>query len=212
VRVELRIRDERAVLADDDGVEVREADPHRLPLGPELADALHEWARVAAALSRTDEEATPGTPSEAGAVVSRRGHQLATRVAAVMGSPVRYRDPVTGADIVIEPPPREPSKAPSVVERLFGKPEPESEATPWGTGLVVAAFVAVVLAVAMLALAGTLATETSGWLAIAACLVVSGGLAPSLWLARRLPILRWAALGAAAGMLISWVGVLLVVL
>lgn len=215
VQVELRIRGERAVLAADDGVAVREADPHSLPLGAELAEALHEWARVAAALSRADEEPTPGSPervSEAGAVVSRRGHQLATRVAAVMGGPVSYRDPVTGEEFVVEPPPREPSKAPSVVERLFGKPEPASEPTPWGTGLTVAAFVAAVLAVAMLALAGTLATETSGWLAIAACLVVSGGLAPSLWLARRLPILRWAALGAAAGMLVSWVGVLIVVL
>jgi hypothetical protein len=211
VLVELRIRGERAVLAADDGVGVREADPHSLPLGPELADALHEWARVAAALSRAEEEGAPQERgSEAGAVVSRRGYQLATRVAAVMGAPVSYVDPVTGADVVIEPP--RPSKAPSVVERLLGKPEPESEVTPWGTGLTVAVFVAAVLAVAMLALAGTLATETSGWLAVAACLVVTGGLAPSLWLARRLPILRWAALGAAGGMLVSWVGVLVVVL
>ena len=210
--LELRIRGERAVLAAADGVDVQEADPHSLAIGSELAEALHEWARVAAALRRTEPADSEDYSPEAAAVVSRRGHQLAVRVAAVMGTPLVYRDPVTDAEILVEPPPSEPSAAPSLVERLFGAAEHDREPTPWGTGLTVAAFVAAVLCVAMLALAGTLARETSGWLAVAASIVVTAGLAPSLWLARKLPIVRWAALGAAVGVLIAWVGVLIDVL
>ncbi|MCU1684884.1 MAG: hypothetical protein JWQ81_5623 [Amycolatopsis sp.] len=210
--MELRIRGERAVLAADDGVDVQEADPHSLAIGTELAEALHEWARVAAALRRAEPAASEDHSAEAAAVVSRRGHQLAVRVATVMGAPLVYRDPVTDLATLIEPPLREPSAAPSLVARLFGTSEHDNEPTPWGTGLTVAAFVAAVLCVAMLALAGTLATETSGWLAVVASLIVTAGLAPSLWLARRLPIVRWAALGAAVGVVIAWVGVLIDVL
>jgi hypothetical protein len=210
--VELRIRGERAVLAADDGVDVQEADPHSLAIGSELAEALHEWARVAAALRRAEPAASAEHSAEAAAVVSRRGHQLAVRVAAAMGAPLVYRDPVTDLETLIEPPSRTSATALPLVQRLFGTAEYDREPTPWGTGLTVAAFVAAVLCVAMLALAGTLATETSSWLAVAASIVVTAGLAPSLWLARRLPIVRWAALGAAVGVVIAWVGVLVDVL
>ena len=221
--MELRIRGERAVLAGPGGAGAREIDPHNLAIGVELADALHEWARVAAAVRRAGEErggdggdAASGG-QEAAVVVSQRGRQLAARVAAVMGTPVHYLDPVTQAEVRVAPPnqPIEESAAehvPSLTERLFGVPDPEGEPTPWLTGLTVAAFVAAVVIVAMLALAGTLARETSGWLVLLASVVVTAGIAPSLWLARKLPILRWAALGAAAGVLVSWIGVLIQVL
>jgi hypothetical protein len=220
--VELRIRGERAVLAGVGDAGAQEIDPHNLALGPELADALHEWARVAAAVrragqNRSDQAGAGGTVAsgaEAAVVVSQRGRQLAARVAAVMDTPVRYLDPVTQTKIVIPPPVKEETAqtGPTITERVFGAPEPGGEPTPWLTGLTVAAFVGVVIVVAMLALAGTLARETSGWLTLLASAVVTAGLAPSLWLARKLPILRWAALGAAVGVGVSWVGVLFLAL
>ncbi|KAA9150574.1 DUF2537 domain-containing protein [Amycolatopsis acidicola] len=202
--MELRVRGERAVLKGHGDAYTREIDPHTLALGVELADALHEWARVAAAVRRSAEN---GEPGEAAGVVSRRGHQLAARVATVMGTPVHYVDPVTEEESVVAPLPPEPA-APTFASRLFGPVEMGDEPTPWGTGLVVSAFVAIVVITAMLALAITLAAETAGWLVLLASAVVTAGLAPSLWLARRLPIVRWIALGAAAGCVLAWFGIL----
>jgi hypothetical protein len=206
--MELRIRDERAVLAGPGGEHAREVDPYKLAIGKDLAQALHEWARVASAVARPDAEV-----GEAAAVVSRRGRQLAGRLAAVMGTPVHFVDPVTGAETVVDPPARVPAPGSRLTERLFG-PGPGStgaEPTPWLTGLTVSAFVAVFVAVAMLALAGTLARETNGWLALVASVVVTAGITPSLWLIRRTPILRWASFGAAAGIVVAWLGVLILV-
>jgi hypothetical protein len=203
--VELRIREERAVLKGHGEAYTREIDPHSLALGVELADALHEWARVAAAVRRS---AANGEPGEAAAMVTRRGRQLAARVATVMGTPVHYVDPVTDTVSVVPPLPAAPPAAPSLMRRVFGAAEVGNEPTPWATGLIVAGFVAVVVVTAMLALAVTLAAETAGWLALVGAVVVTAGLAPSLWLARRLPIVRWIALGAAAGCVLAWFGVL----
>lgn len=97
-----------------------------------------------------------------------------------------------------------------MTERLLGARASEDEPTPWLTGLTIAVFVGAVIIVAMLALATTLAKETIGFLAIAASVVVTAGLTPSLWLARKLPIVRWVALGAGAGVAIAWIGVLVV--
>jgi hypothetical protein len=205
--VELRVRGERAVLSGRGAPHTREIDPHSLALGVELAEALHEWARVAAAVRRARHTSEPG---QAAAVVTRRGYQLATRVAAVMGTAVYYVDPVSDETVVI-PPPR-PAPAPTLANRLFGASRPDEEPPPWGTGLVVAAFIAAVVITAMLALANAMAAEVSGWLVIVAAVVVTAGLTPSLWLARRLPIVRWIALGAAAGMIIAWFGVLAIAL
>ncbi|MEC3981156.1 DUF2537 domain-containing protein [Amycolatopsis sp. H20-H5] len=207
--MELRIRDERAVLAGPGGENAREVDPHNVAIGADLAQALHEWARVASAVSRAVHEPADQVP-EAGTVVSQCGRQLATRVAAVMGTTVRFVDPVTGEEVVVEPPPA--GRENRFVRQLFGTREPAGEPTPWFTGLTVSAFVAAVVAVAMLALAGTLARETSAWLAVLASVVVTAGIGPSLWLARQLPILRWAAFGAAAGVLVAWIGVLVILL
>jgi hypothetical protein len=216
--VELRIRGERAVVVGEGAAGDQEIDPRSLAIGSELADALHEWARVAAAVTRAgsaraDQEGTEapaGSGVEAAAVVSQRGLQLAARIAAVMGTSVRYLDPITGTETVIAPPPiKEAARTgPPLTQRILGASEPGVEPTPWLTGLTVAGFVGAVIVVAMLALAGTLASETSGWLALFASAAVSGGLAPSLWLARKQPILRWAALGAAVGIAVSWIGVL----
>jgi hypothetical protein len=38
---------------------------------------------------------------------------------------------------------------------------------------------------------------------------VAGGLTPAMWLSRNLPVLRWIAAGAAAGIVIGWVGAIL---
>ncbi|MDT7800876.1 MAG: hypothetical protein QOI78_4309 [Actinomycetota bacterium] len=201
--MELRIRGERAVLAGPGGEQAREVDPYKLAIGGDLAQALHEWARVASAVSADSGE-------EAASVVSQRGRQLAGRLAAVMGTAVRFVDPVTGADTVVEPPPRQSETGRKLVRTVLGPPGPPGEPTPWLTGLTISAFIAAVVVVAMLALATTLARETSGWLALAASVIVTAGIAPSLWLIRRTPILRWAAYGAAGGVLIAWVGVLVI--
>ncbi|KFZ76785.1 hypothetical protein ED92_41195 [Amycolatopsis sp. MJM2582] len=199
--MELRIREGRAVLAGPGGESAREVDPHSLAIGSDLAQALHEWARVASAVGSS------GT--EAASVVSQRGRQLAQRVAATMGTSVRFVDPVSGDGVVIDPP--APAPRSELARRLFGTPDPAGEPTPWLTGLTVSAFVAAVVVVAMLALANTLARETNGWLALLASAVVTAGITPSLWLARRVPIVRWASFGAAAGIVIAWIGVLIVV-
>jgi hypothetical protein len=201
--MELRIRGERAVLAGPGGEHAREVDPHKLAIGADLAQALHEWARVASAVS-----AESGV--EAGAVVSQRGRQLAGRLASVMGTSVRFVDPVTGDETVVEPPPRTAEPGHRFVRSVLGPPGPPGEPTPWLTGLTVSAFIAAVVVVAMLALASTLARETSGWLALVGTVIVTAGITPSLWLIRRTPILRWAAYGAAGGVVIAWAGVLVI--
>ncbi|MEU3274716.1 DUF2537 domain-containing protein [Saccharomonospora sp. NPDC006951] len=193
----LLIRDERVVLVG--GENGMEADPHGLALAPDLAEALHEWAKVASAVRRTGS----GQGSE---VVSQRGKQLAGRVALAMGVAVGYRDPFTEEELVVAPP-EEEGRRPSV-ERLIGSRAAIDEKTPWGTGLTVAGFLAVFVAVAMLALANALATETTDWVAVGAGVVVTAGLAPSLWLGRSVPIVRWVVLGAAAGVVAAWIGLL----
>lgn len=184
--VELRLRGERAVLRG--GATGGEAVP-RETLGADLADALEEWARVASAVLRAG--------SDAGAeVVSQRGRQLAGRVAAALGVPVSYRDPVTDHAVVVRGP---------------RHPEPEQgEETPWATGLTVSFVIGVFVLVAMLALAHALAVELAGWVAVVASAVVTAGLAPSLWLGRRARIVRWLVFGAVGGMVVAWLGVLLI--
>ncbi|MDX3189023.1 DUF2537 domain-containing protein [Streptomyces sp. MN03-5084-2B] len=202
--MELRIRGERAVLAGPGGEHAREVDPHKLAIGAELAQALHEWARVASAVT-----ADPG--AEAGAVVSQRGRQLAGRLASVMGTSVRFVDPVTGVDTVVEPPPPSSEPGHRFVRAVLGPPGPPGEPTPWLTGLTVSAFIAAVVVVAMLALASAVVRETSsGWVALVASVVVTAGISPSVWLIRRTPILRWIAYGAAGGVVIAWFGVLVI--
>ncbi|CAL9646543.1 hypothetical protein SUDANB95_06459 [Actinosynnema sp. ALI-1.44] len=191
--MELRVRGGRAVLAGRDDAGEHEVDPHTLPLGAGLADALHEWAKVAEAVLRTD----PPTNGAAGALVTRRGRQLAGRLAADMGTPVAYTDPVTGEQFVVEAPP---------VERLplvEPEPEPREERPPWGTGLTVSVFTAAVVTFMVVTLSLGLG-ETSPWLALLANVLVVGGIAPSVWLARKVLVWRWVAYGVVAGVLLAW--------
>jgi hypothetical protein len=192
--VELRTDGDRAVLVggDDDAA----MDPGRLPLGTELTDALHEWAKVAAAVSRAE----PGVT--AGAVVSRRGLQLAGRVATSLGVPVNYVDPLTGESALLTPAAAAPPRPPRPAHR----PEP----MPWLTGLTVSGASLVLVVITVVTLAVTLA-ETYSLLAVASNVVVTAGLLPSLWLIHRQPIWRWVAYGVAVGIALSWLALPFVV-
>ncbi|MFD1146417.1 DUF2537 domain-containing protein [Saccharothrix hoggarensis] len=218
--MELRVQDGRAVLAGRDDAGEREVDPHTLPLGAGLADALHEWAKVADAVLRTD------TPSDgaASALVTRRGRQLAGRVAADMGTPVRYTDPVTGELVTVDVPEPtadaddglgsvevldEPSDEGDGTEET-GDTEPP-EPTPWGTGLTVSLITAAVVTFTVYTLSVGLG-ETSQWLALLANVLVVGGIAPSVWLARNVPVWRWVAYGVVAGVFAAWLSLLLTTL
>ena len=76
--------------------------------------------------------------------------------------------------------------------------------TPWGTGLTVAAFVAAVTAAAIVVLIMGM-TRVNTWVSIALNLVAVGGLAPTLWGWRRVPVRRWFGLGAAVGVAVGWI-------
>ncbi|KOX22675.1 hypothetical protein ADK67_23400 [Saccharothrix sp. NRRL B-16348] len=208
----MRVQDGRAVLAGRDDAGEREVDPHTLPLGAGLADALHEWAKVADAVTRAD----PPADGAASALVTRRGRQLAGRLAADMGTPVEYTDPVTGELVVVEAPSDEAGGAGEDAaeelegEAADGEPEPQEE-TPWGTGLTVSFIVAAVVTFTVYTLSVGLG-ETSQWLALLANVLVVGGITPSVWLARKVPVWRWVAYGVVAGVLAAWLSLLLTTL
>ena len=200
--MELRVRDGRAVLAGEDESGEREVDPHSLPLGSDLAEALHEWAKVADAVGRAE------TPSDgvASALIARRGKQLAGRLATVMNSPVSYTDPVSGDLLTVDAPEAAPAEVP--VRTLV---EDEPEPTPWGTGLTVSVITAAIVTVTVVSLSLGLG-ETSRWLALVANVLVVGGLAPSVWLGRRVPVWRWVAYGVVTGVLVAWLALILTLL
>ena len=81
------------------------------------------------------------------------------------------------------------------------------EPTPWDTGLTVAAFVAAVLGAAIVVLSIGL-TRVHPLLAVGLNLVAVGGLAPTVWGWRRLPVWRWFVLGAGIGVAGAWIGLL----
>jgi hypothetical protein len=201
--VELRVRAGRAVLAgvpaDASGDRI-EVDPGNLPLGADLADALQEWAEVVVVVERALVAGSAGTAT---ALVSRRGRQLAKRLAEVMGTPVSYADPLTGeVDVIGVPERTAPPRAARHARRA-----PVAEPTPWGTGLTLSAFAAVIAVFATLTLSLGLG-RSNPWLALGANVMVAGGLAPSLWLARNVLVWRWVAYGVVAGILLAWVGLL----
>jgi hypothetical protein len=191
--MELRAVGERAVLVGHDGVSEREVDPGNLALDNDLSEALHEWARVASALQRSN-------PDGAGsAVVSRRGLQLATRLAETMRMPVGYVDPLTGELSVVDPPESDPEPArPREVRPRTAEP------VPWLTGLAVTGFAFLVVLFAILTLSTTLAS-TRPILALGSQIVVTAGLLPSVWLVRQTPIWRWIGFGVAGAIALGWV-------
>jgi Protein of unknown function (DUF2537) len=194
-QMELRAVGERAVLVGHDGSTEREVDPGNLALDADLSEALHEWARVSAAVLRS---ASP--TGSAGAVISRRGLQLAGRLAATMKAPVGYVDPLTGDVSIVDPP-----EAAGEAVRLTWKPKTTvTEPVPWLPGLTVSAFIFVLVLFAVLTLAITLG-DTNPLLALASNVVVTAGLLPSVWMVRQTPIWRWIALGVASAIGIAWV-------
>ncbi|WP_396935499.1 DUF2537 domain-containing protein [Mycolicibacterium sp.] len=85
------------------------------------------------------------------------------------------------------------------------------DSTPWGTGLTVAGFVAVVLAAAIVVL-GVGLVRVHPLLAIGLNMVAVGGLAPTVWGWRKKPVWRWFVLGAGVGVAVGWVTLLAVAL
>ena len=79
--------------------------------------------------------------------------------------------------------------------------------TPWGTGLTVAAFVAAVTAAAMVVLSLGV-SRVHPLLAVALNLIAVGGLAPTLWGWRSVPVLRWFVLGGGVGVGAGWLALL----
>jgi hypothetical protein len=200
--VQLHARAGRAVLVGHDGTAMREVDPRSLALPSELTASLHEWAEVAHALVPNDHEPVGGT---AGDLVTRRGRQLASRLATELGLPVEYADPVSGEVYEVEP--ALPSAEP-VDERIEPDDFPAPEPTPWGTGLTVTVVTALMVVVAVTSLSFALA-QASLWLAVIANVVIIGGLSPSVWLARDVPVWRWVALGVTGGLGLAWIALLL---
>jgi hypothetical protein len=86
-------------------------------------------------------------------------------------------------------------------------PAISDEPTPWGTGLTVAGFVAAVTAGAIVVLSVGV-SRVHPLLAVALNLIAVGGLAPTLWGWRTVPVLRWFVLGGAAGIGAAWVTLL----
>lgn len=85
------------------------------------------------------------------------------------------------------------------------------EATPWGTGLTVAAFIAALTAAAIIVLSLGL-TRVHPLLAVGLNIVAVGGLAPTVWGWRTRPVWRWFVLGSAVGVAIGWLAMLAIVL
>lgn len=81
------------------------------------------------------------------------------------------------------------------------------DSTPWATGLTVAAFVAAVIGSAIVVLSIGL-TRVHPLLAVGLNLVAVGGLAPTVWGWRTVPVWRWFVLGAAVGVGVSWIALL----
>lgn len=81
------------------------------------------------------------------------------------------------------------------------------DGTPWATGLTVAMFVAAVIATAVVVLSIGLA-RVHPLLAVGLNLVAVGGLAPTLWGWRNVPVWRWFVLGSAVGVGGAWVTLL----
>jgi hypothetical protein len=81
------------------------------------------------------------------------------------------------------------------------------EATPWGTGLTVAGFVAAVTATTIIVLSLGL-TRVHPLLAVGLNLVAVGGLAPTVWGWRARPVWRWFVLGSGVGVVGAWLALL----
>lgn len=82
-------------------------------------------------------------------------------------------------------------------------PVPPGEPTPWATGLTVSAAAAVTVGIGLFSLSEALEPHGHGVVALAN-LLVAAGLTPSIWLARKTPVWRWLAYGAATAIPLTW--------
>jgi len=78
------------------------------------------------------------------------------------------------------------------------------EPTPWGTGLTVTAFTAAATGVAIVVLSLGM-TRVHPLVAVVLNLIAVGGLAPTLWGWRGMPVRRWFVLGAGVGVACGWI-------
>jgi hypothetical protein len=78
------------------------------------------------------------------------------------------------------------------------------DSTPWGTGLTVAAFTAVITGAAIVVLSLGL-SRVHFLLVVGLNLVAVGGLAPTVWGWRQLPVVRWFVLGSGIGVAVAWI-------
>lgn len=79
----------------------------------------------------------------------------------------------------------------------------DDDATPWGTGLTVAGFVAAVTGAAIVVLSLGL-VRVHPLLAVGLNVVAVGGLAPTVWGWRSRPVWRWFVLGSGVGVAVGW--------
>lgn len=218
VRLELHAKGGRAVLVDADDSSDAELDAAQLGLPESLVTSLHEWARVAGTvIGDSDPGASNTGASNAGAsgadgsaeLVSRRGRQLAVRLAVETGGEVGYADPVSGqiARIGSTRTSRTANGQVPNRPRAFGGPLAPPP-TPWATGLTVSAIVAALMTVALTVVTVGLAT-VNAFLAVGVNLAVAAGFAPSIWLGRRVLVWRWVGFGVGAGIAASWIALLL---
>ena len=77
--------------------------------------------------------------------------------------------------------------------------------------MTVAAFVAAVIAAAIVVLSLGM-TRVNPIVSVGLNLIAVGGLAPTLWDWRKMPVRRWFVLGAAVGVAIGWTATLALVL
>lgn len=201
--MELHARGGRAVIVGREGDLEREVAAEELALPSGLASSLNEWAEVVEAVLKAG-QVKEGAHS--GELVSRRGRQLAARLADVLNIEVGYVDPVGGRVEAVSAGPA-PVEWPPPGQRPGARRVP-AEQTPWGTGLTVSGFVALFVTLAIVVLSRGLA-ETSPWLALMANVLLVVGLLPSVWLARRTPVWRWVGLGVVAGLAAAWFALLL---
>ncbi|HTY26714.1 MAG TPA: DUF2537 domain-containing protein [Mycobacterium sp.] len=85
------------------------------------------------------------------------------------------------------------------------------EPTPWGTGLTVAALVAAIVGAAIVVLSLGM-IRVHPLVAVVLNLIAVGGLAPTLWGWRSVPVRRWFVLGAAVGVAGGWITILAIAL
>ena len=85
------------------------------------------------------------------------------------------------------------------------------ESTPWGTGLTVAALVAAIIGAGIVVLSLGM-IRVHPLVAVVLNLIAVGGLAPTLWGWRRVPVRRWFVLGAAVGVAGGWIALVAIVL